>query len=100
MLPEARDPEAGTPPPYVAVPNQQPGLIAGVCSIIAGAAGFAIPILGMVASCVGIWLGIKAIRQGRGGTYKPSVTCGIVGVSLAVLSIVYWVCVVLFESHR
>ena len=104
---EAHDPDTETPPAAssvdtnpVALHGQQPGLIVSVCSIVAGVVGFAVPILGMIASCVGIWLGIWGFRQGRARSYAPSVICGIIGISLAVLSIVYWVSTILFESYR
>ena len=80
--------------------TQQPGLIAGICSIVAGAVGFGVPILGMLASCVAIGLGIAAIRQGRRAKHRSSVVCGVVGTVLGPLGIVYWVCVILFESYR
>ena len=88
----------GTNP--VAVQNQQPGLIVSVCSIVAGVVGFGVPILGMIASCIGIWLGVKGVPQGRAANYTPSTICGVIGISVAGLSIVYWVSAVLFESYR
>ena len=91
-LPPAPDPDGVTRPAS--------GLIAGIGSIVAGVIGFAIPVLGMAVSCAGIWLGIKAIRNGRAARYSTSTTCGIVGASISVLGIVYWVCAVLFESYR
>src|SRR5277367_2480886 len=107
MSPEAHDPDtgmlsaengAGTNP--VAIQNKQPGLIVSVCSIVAGVVGFGVPILGMIASCVGIWLGVKGVRQGRATNYTPSIICGVIGISVAGLSIVYWVSAVLFESYH
>lgn len=96
MSPEAPPAETS----LSAAPNRQPGLIAGACAIFAGAVGFGIPILGMVASGVGIWLGIKAVRQGRRSNYTPSVACGAIGAALSALAIVFWVCVAVFESHH
>ena len=81
-------------------PAQKPSLFFAIASIVAGVIGFAIPVAGMAVACVGIWFGIKAIRQGRTTHDKPGVTCGIVGLSLCLLSIVYWVCAILFESYR
>jgi hypothetical protein len=81
-------------------PCRQPGFVVGLCSIAAGLIGFGVPIIGMLASLVGIGLGIWAIRQGRAAHYRPSIICGILGASVAGLSIVFWVCVVLFESYR
>jgi hypothetical protein len=86
------------PPP--AGPNPQPGLIAGICSIVAGVIGFSIPVLGMLVACAGIWLGAMGIRQSRTMKYTPGMTCGIIGISLSALGIVYWVCAILFESYR
>ena len=91
-FPQVPDPDGVTRP--------APGLIAGIGSIVAGVIGFAIPVLGMAVSCAGIWLGIKAIRNGRAARYSTSTTCGIIGASISVLGIVYWVCAVLFESYR
>jgi hypothetical protein len=62
--------------------------------------GFGVPVLGMIASCVGIWLGIVGFRQGRATNYSPSIICGIIGISFGGLSIVYWMSVILFESYR
>ena len=92
MPPFQEDPDTATRP--------VPGLIAGIGSIVAGVIGFSIPVLGMAVSCAGIWLGIKAIRNGRAARYSTSTTCGIIGASISVLGIVYWVCAVLFESYR
>lgn|SRR5271154_7199120 len=107
MSPEAHNPDTEMPPAEnstgtnpVAVQNQQPGLIVSVCSIVAGVVGFGVPILGMIASCIGIWLGVKGVRQGRAANYTPSTICGVIGISVAGLSIVYWVSAVLFESYR
>ena len=107
MSPKAHDPEtAVTPPSHKAVNPAEdakkplPGMIAGIGSIIAGVLAFCIPIVGMVAACVGIWLGILAVRQGRAGRYMRSVVCGAIGIAMSALSIVYWVCVVLFESYH
>lgn len=98
MPPEANDPDAGMTAPIVRKPV--PGLMASIGSIVAGVIGFSIPVVGTIASCVGIWLGIKGIRQGRVGNHRPSVICGIIGISVDGLGIVFWVCVVLFESYH
>lgn len=105
MSPEPPDPDAPPLPAPTALADEAvqtpaPGLIAGIGSIVTAVIGFGVPVLGMVASCVGIWLGITAVRRGRSTRYNPSVTCGVIGISLAVLGIVFWVCVVLFESYR
>ena len=80
--------------------NPRPSLFFAIGSIVAGVIGFGIPVVGMAVACVGIWFGIKAIRQARTTRDKPGLTCGIVGLSLCLLSIVYWVCAVLFESYQ
>jgi hypothetical protein len=102
---EARDNGASAPshdvvPPTEAVQKPLPGLIAGIGSIIGGVFGFAVPVLGVVAACIGIWLGIRAIQQGRMGGYTTSVVCGAIGIAVSALSIVFWVCAVLFESYH
>ena len=106
MAPEAHDSATKTPPAAngvveapVALPGQ-PGLVIGLCSIAAGLVGFCVPILGMLASCAGIGLGVWGVRQGRAARYTPGIICGIVGIALSVLGIVFWVCVVLFESYH
>jgi len=81
-------------------PVPAPGVISGVLSIIAGGAGFGIPIVGMIGSLIGIWLGIMAIRRGRSSRYSPATICGVIGLTLSVLSIAYWVSAVLFESYH
>jgi hypothetical protein len=107
MSPEAHNPKTEAPRAAnnavtnpAAAQNQQPGLAVSVSSIVAGVVGFSIPILGMIASCVGIWLGVRGFRQGRAGKYTPSIVCAIIGVFLSGLSIVFWVTVILFESYR
>jgi protein-S-isoprenylcysteine O-methyltransferase Ste14 len=107
MSPDAHNPETEAPRAAngavtnpAAVQNQQPGLAVGVCSIVAGVVGFSIPVLGMIASCAGIWLGVRGFRQGRAGNYAPSIVCAIIGISLSGLGIVFWVTAVLFESYR
>lgn len=80
--------------------NPQPGLVAGLCSIAAGLVGFGVPVVGVIASLAGIASGIWGFRQGRAAGYTPGVTCGLIGIAASVLSIVFWVCVVLFESYR
>jgi hypothetical protein len=84
----------------VVAEKQQPGLVVSLCAIAAGLVGFGIPILGMIASCAGIGLGVWEFRQGRAAGYKPSAICGLIGIAISALSIVFWVCVVLFESYR
>jgi hypothetical protein len=105
--PEPNDPATRTPPPphgAIATPaatqNQQPGLVFGLCSIAAGLIGFSVPVLGMIASCAGIWLGVRGFHQGRPTRYIPGVVCGLVGVCLSILGIVLWVCAILFESYH
>jgi hypothetical protein len=39
-------------------------------------------VVGMLVSCVGVGLGIWALRRGRVAHYRRSVVCGIAGVSL------------------
>jgi hypothetical protein len=87
-------------PPALNGRNPRPSLFFAICSIVAGVIGFGIPVVGMAVACIGIWFGIKAIRQSRAADDKPGITCGIVGLSLCILSIVYWVCAILFESYR
>ena len=84
----------------MAVPSQQPGFIIGLCSIAAGLIGFGVPVVGMLGSLAGIGLGIWGFRLGRPAHYPRSITCGLIGVTLSVLSIVFCVCVVLFSSYR
>ncbi len=75
MSPGADDPGTASPPepdgapPPVAVQTPQSGLIAGLCVIFAGLVGFGVPIL---ASLVGIWLGVSGFRRGRAAGCKPS----------------------------
>jgi len=90
---------ASLPEPHDRV-TPAPGLIAGIGSIVAGVIGFSIPVLGMVVSCVGIWLGIRAMRAGRAARYSTSTTCGIIGTGVSVVGIAFWVCAILFESYR
>ncbi len=84
----------------MAAQQQQPGLVVSLCAIAVGLVGFGVPILGMIASCVGIGLGIWGFRQGRVGSYTTGIVCGLVGIAVSVLGIVFWVCVVLFESYH
>jgi uncharacterized membrane protein HdeD (DUF308 family) len=93
-------PSADLPQDSMRVKNEQPGLIAGVCSIVAGVTGFSVPVVGMIASCVGIWLGVSGFRRGRSASYRPSIICGIIGALVSILGIAYWVSAVLFESYR
>jgi hypothetical protein len=107
MSPAAPGPNTGPPqaangevPAPVVVLKQQPGLVISLCSIAAGLIGFGVPVLGVLASCVGIGLGIWGVRQGRAAHYTPSIACGIIGTSISVLSIVFWVWAILFESYH
>jgi len=107
MSPEVDDPNTGTPPTaHVTVPTpvvalkQQPGLVISLCSIAAGLMGFGVPVLGMLASCVGIGLGIWGFRQGRAAHYRRSIVCGIAGISVSVLSFVFWPYVMLSSSYH
>jgi hypothetical protein len=75
-------------------------MFASIGSIIAGVIGFSVPVVGMAASCIGIWFGVTGIRQGRTAKYRPSIILGIVGISVDGLSIIFWVCAVLFESYH
>ena len=86
--------------PREAVQNPQPGLVVGLCSIAAGLIGFAVPVIGTIASLAGIGLGVWAFRQGHAARYAPSTICGLIGIAASVLGIVFWVCVVLFESYH
>jgi hypothetical protein len=98
MCPEANEPDSKLPPPTAQ--NQQPGMFASIGSIVAGVIGFSLPVVGMAASCIGIWFGVKGIRQGRAAKYRPTIICGIVGISVDGLGIVFWVCAILFESYH
>jgi len=97
--PEVHPVPSGMAPP-AAVRPAPPGLIAGVGSIISGVVGFGVPVLGILVACLGIGLGVLAIRQARRASGRSSPICGITGISLSVLSIVFWVCAVLFESYH
>jgi hypothetical protein len=97
--PELPPMSSGIAPPS-AVRPAPPGMIAGVGSIISGVVGFGVPVLGILVACLGIGLGILAIRQARRARARSSLICGIIGISLSVLSIVFWVCAVLFESYH
>jgi hypothetical protein len=77
-----------------------PGFVVSLCSIAAGLVGFGAPVIGMIASFAGIGLGVWGFRQGRAAHYTPSVTCGLIGITVSVLGIVFWVCVILFESYH
>ena len=106
MAAEPPDPKTGAPAEAkgaVSTPEdlpKQPGFVASLCSIAAGLIGFGVPVLGMIASCAGIGLGIWGFRQGRSAHYAPGSICGIVGVAVSVLGIVFWVCAILFESYH
>jgi hypothetical protein len=95
--------EPDTPPDEVrtsiALPNQ-PGFLISLCSIAAGLVGFGMPVVGMLVSCVGVGLGIWALRRGRAAHYRRSVVCGIVGISLSVLSFVFWPYVIVTSSYH
>jgi hypothetical protein len=54
----------------------------------------------MIASCAGIGLGIWGFRQGRAASYTIGAVCGLIGIAVSILGIVFWVCVVLFESYH
>jgi hypothetical protein len=84
--------------PPTAVQNQ-PGLVLGLCSIVAGLIGFGVPVLGMIASLAGIGLGVWGFRRGLAARYTGGIACGIIGTVVSVLSIVFWVCVILLESY-
>jgi hypothetical protein len=107
MSPEVDDPDSGTLPAAhgtvatpAAVLKQQPGLVISLCSIAAGLIGFGVPVLGMLASCAGIGLGIWGFRQGRAAHYPRSIVCGIAGISVSVLSFVFWPYVMLSSSYH
>jgi hypothetical protein len=103
MTPDMDDPhpEPGNVPPIPAVGQQaKHGLHAALGSIAAGVVGFCVPVLGMAASCAGIWLGMIAVRRGRAANDRANLVCGIIGTALSALGIVFWVMAVLFESYR
>lgn len=101
MAAEGPGPETGTPPAAsVDAPSEQPGFVVSLCSIAAGLIGFGVPVLGMLASCAGIGLGIWGFRQGRAAHYPRSVVCGIAGISVSVLSFVFWPYVMLSSSYH
>jgi hypothetical protein len=87
MCPEANESDTGLSRPVAQ--NQQPGMFASIGAIVAGVIGFSLPVVGMAASCIGIWFGVKGIRQGRAAKYRPSIICGIVGISVDGLGIVF-----------
>ena len=98
MPPGEPGPEsAATPPPVF---TEQPGFVLSLYSIAAGLVGFGIPVVGIVASCVGIALGIAGFRRGRRAASPRSMICGSIGILVSVLGIGFWVVVVLFESYR
>ena len=76
--------------------NLQPGLIGAVCSIVAGVLGFIIPVLGIIGSGVGLWLGIKALKIGQMSKYNPTTICGVIGIAIAGLAIFYWILSIVF----
>ena len=81
-------------------PGSPQGLPFSIGSIAAGVIGFAVPVLGMLAAVAGIWLGVTGYRRGRTANDKSAVTCGLIGASVSLLSIGFWIMVVLFESYR
>ena len=83
-----------------AAPKQQPGLVVGLCSIGAGLVGFSVPVLGMLVSLGGIGLGIWGFRQGRAAHYRRSIVCGITGISVSIVSFVFWPYVMLSSSYH
>jgi hypothetical protein len=86
--------------PAANAPAKQPGFVVSLCSIAAGLVGFGVPVVGMLASLAGIGLGIWGFRQGRAAHFLRSIACGLIGIAVSVGGIVFWVCVVLFESYR
>jgi hypothetical protein len=96
---EAQSVSSDSAPP-AAVQKSQPGLISGIGSILCGLIGFGIPVLGILVAGVGIWLGILAILQARRTAARSSTICGIIGIALSALCIVFWVCAILFESYH
>jgi hypothetical protein len=98
MCPETNESDAESPPPVAQ--NQQTGMFASIGSIAAGVIGFSLPVVGMAASCIGIWFGVKGVRQGRAARYRPSIICGAAGIALDGLGIVFWLSAVLLESYR
>ena len=87
---------AAAPPSFV----EQPGFVLSLCSIAAGLIGFGVPVIGILASCVGITLGIAGARRGRRAGVPRSMICGGIGTLISVLGIGFWVVVVLFESYH
>ncbi len=83
-----------------AAPNQQPGLVVSLCSIAASLIGFSVPVIGMIASCIGIWLGVRGFRRGRAAHYTAGTVCGVIGLSVSVLSFVFWPYVMLSSSYH
>ena len=96
MATETNDPDVEARP----IRDARPGLTAGLGSIVAGVIGFCVPVVGMIASCAGIYLGVKAIRRGRASRDRTNLACGVTGTTLSGLGIVFWVIVILFESYR
>jgi len=83
-----------------AAPSRQPGLVVSLCSIAAGLVGFGVPVVGMLASLAGICLGIWGFRLGRAARYPRSTVCGVTGISISVLSFVFWPYVMLSSSYH
>ena len=71
-----------------------------VIIIAAGLIGFSVPVIGMIASCIGIWLGVRGFRRGRAARYPRSIVCGVTGISISVLSFVFWPYVMLSSSYH
>jgi hypothetical protein len=106
MLPGTPDSDTGTPsapngevPTPIVLPSQ-PGFGISLCSIAAGLVGFGVPVVGMLASCAGIGLGIWGFRQGRAAHYRRSIVCGITGISVSIVSFVFWPYVMLSSSYH
>jgi hypothetical protein len=83
-----------------AAPKQQPGLVVSLCSIAVGLIGFGVPVVGMLASLAGIGLGIWGFRLGRIARYPRGTVCGIAGISISILSFVFWPYVMLSSSYH
>jgi hypothetical protein len=107
MLPETRGPDPPMPPAAngefaapVAAVKYQPGLVVSLCSIATGLVGFGVPVVGMLASLAGIGLGIWGFRLGRAARYPRSIVCSVTGISISVLSFVFWPYVMLSSSYH
>jgi hypothetical protein len=101
MLSGAHEPDTppganGDLPTSIALPNQ-PGFVICLCSIAVGLAGFSFPLL---PSCVGLGLGIWGFRKGCAAHYRRSIVCGIVGISVSVLTLLFWPYVMVMSSYH